>query len=413
MSGAIENCRGCGGALVQTLADLGSMPPANSYLSSRDEIAQEKSYPLRVRVCGTCFLAQVDWDVPPEELFNNYAYFSSYSESWLAHAKRYCEMAKARFDLNSESLVVELASNDGYLLKNFVADGIPVLGIDPSDTVAAAANKIGVPTLVEFFGENTAKRLVGEGRKANLILGNNVLAHVPATNDFVAGIAAMLKPDGDVTIEFPHLLKLMEHVEFDTIYHEHYSYFSLLAVEKIFSRHGLRLYDVEELATHGGSLRIFACHEGRAGIVEGKNLLKVRADEKAAGLDRMETYGRFAEKVEDCRRSLRAFFKRAQAEGRSVTGYGAAAKGSTLLNFCGATEADVVMVADRNPHKQGKFLPGNHIPIVTPEELIAAKPNYILILPWNLKDEIIRQMKDVRDWGGEFVTPVPLVNIHR
>jgi SAM-dependent methyltransferase len=411
MSGAISKCRGCGNALTQTFADLGVMPPANSYLPSRAAIATEKSYPLRVRVCGTCFLAQVDYDVPPEELFSNYAYFSSYSDSWLAHAKHYCEMAKTRFGLGKESFVIELASNDGYLLKNFVADDIPVLGIDPSGTVAATAERIGVPTLVEFFCKKVGDELAAQGRKADLVLGNNVLAHVPDTNDFVAGIAAVLKAEGNITIEFPHLLKLIEHVEFDTIYHEHYSYFSLLSIERIFAHHGLRIYDLDELPTHGGSLRIFACHAARAGIPDGAALLKVRADERGAGLNDMATYAKFADKVEVCRKSLQEFFRRAKMEGRKVAGYGAAAKGNTLLNFCGATDADVAMVADRNPHKQGKLLPGTHIPTVSPDVLTAARPDYLLILPWNLKDEIVHQLAEVRGWGGQFVTPVPVARI--
>jgi SAM-dependent methyltransferase len=411
MSGPISKCRGCGDKLVQVFADLGSMPPANSYLPSSATIAEERSYPLCVRVCGTCFLAQVDYDVPPEELFGNYAYFSSYSDSWLAHARNYCEMAKERFGLNKNSFVVELASNDGYLLKNFVSDGIPVLGIDPSDTVAAAAERIGVPTRVDFFSKSIGEELAEQGCKADLILGNNVLAHVPDTNDFVAGIAALLKPGGSVTIEFPHLLKLIEHVEFDTIYHEHYSYLSLLSVEKIFARHGLRIYDVEELSTHGGSLRIFACHASNQKLSDGNGLLKVRADEKAAGLGLMSTYANFAEKIEDCRKSLREFFRRAKSDGFRVAGYGAAAKGNTLLNFCRASVSDVEMVADRNPHKQGKLLPGTHIPTVSPEVLLAAKPDYLIILPWNLRDEIMRQLAEVRDWGGRFVTPVPTVRI--
>jgi SAM-dependent methyltransferase len=411
MSGPVSKCRGCGGKLIQVFADLGSMPPANSYLPSYAAIDTEKSYPLCVRVCGTCFLAQVDYDVPPEELFGNYAYFSSYSDSWLVHARNYCEMARRRFSLDENSFVVELASNDGYLLKNFVADGIPVLGIDPSDTVAAAAEQIGVPTRVDFFSKSIGDELARQGRKADLILGNNVLAHVPDTNDFVAGIAALLKPEGNVTIEFPHLLKLIEHVEFDTIYHEHYSYFSLLSVEKIFARHGLRIYDVEELLTHGGSLRIFACHASNQNVLDGDGLLKVRADEKSAGLDVMSTYANFARKIEECRKSLREFFNCAKSEGLKVAGYGAAAKGNTLLNFCGANVSDVEMVADRNPHKQGKLLPGTHIPTVSPEVLLEAKPDYLIILPWNLRDEIMRQLSDVRDWGGRFVTPVPMVRI--
>lgn len=405
-------CRACGSELHATMVDLGLHPPSNAYLASRDLIINERRYPLRAKVCGTCFLVQVDYDVPPEELFGNYAYFSSYSDSWLKHADAYCEMARSRFGLNTESLVVELASNDGYLLKNFVASGIPVLGIDPSDTVAAAALKIGVPTIVEFFGTATASRLVGENRMADLIVGNNVLAHVPALNDFIAGIALLLKPEGTVTIEFPHLLKLVEHVEFDTIYHEHFSYISLLAIEKVFARHGLRLYDVQELATHGGSLRIFASHVDRPGIGEGPALLKVRADEARAGLDRLATYEDFRDLVDACRASVLTFLAQAKKNGKTVAGYGAAAKGNTLLNFCGVTSDQIGMVADRNPHKQGKLLPGSHIKIVSPEVLMEAKPDYVLIFPWNLKDEVMEQLKSIREWGGRFVTPVPTIRVY-
>ena len=362
-----KTCRACGSALSVTMADLGVQPPSNAYLPSAAMIAQEKRYPLRVRVCGTCKLAQLDYDVPPQELFSDYAYFSSFSDTWLAHARRYCEMARERFALGPGSLVVELASNDGYLLENFVAAGVPVLGIDPSHTVAAAAEKIGVATLVEFFGTTLARRLAAEGRQADLIVANNVLAHVPALNDFVGGIAALLKPSGVVTIEFPHLLKLLEHVEFDTIYHEHFSYISLLAIEQVFGRHRLRPFDVKELPTHGRSLRVFACHADHPDMTEGAGLLKIRADEAAAKLGELETYAHFSDRVEACRASVRAFLDRVKAAGETVGAYGAAAKGNTLLNFCGVTPAEIAMVADRNPHKQGKLLPGTHIPIVAPE----------------------------------------------
>jgi SAM-dependent methyltransferase len=338
-------------------------------------------------------------------------YFSSYSDQWLAHAKAYCEMARKRFALTPASLVVELASNDGYLLKNFLQMGIPVLGIDPSDTVAAAAEKIGVPTLVQFFGERVALELSQQGRQADLIIGNNVLAHVPQLNDFVAGIAALLRPQGSVTIEFPHLLELIRHVEFDTIYHEHFSYFSLYAMEQVFRRHGLRLYDVERLSTHGGSLRIFAAHTGRTDLSDSALLREVRAQEAAAGLADLEAYTQFAKRVDECRDSLREFLAGAKRDGKSVAAYGAAAKGNTLMNFCGITPADIAVVADRNPHKQKKLLPGTHIPVVSPEELMQAKPDYVLILPWNLRDEISRQLADIKEWGGRFVTPVPLVQI--
>jgi SAM-dependent methyltransferase len=412
MVGLVTECRACGGRLSVTMADLGLQPPSNAFLTSLSEVAHEKRYPLRAKVCESCKLVQVDYDVAPEELFGNYVYFSSYSDEWLAHAKAYCEMARRRFSLDETSLVVELASNDGYLLKNFLQMGIPVLGIDPSGTVAMAASEVGVPTLVEFFGEALAEKLAADSGRADLIIGNNVIAHVPLLNDFVAGIAVLLKPEGTVTIEFPHLLTLIEHVEFDTIYHEHYSYISLYAIEQVFARHGLRIYDVEELPTHGGSLRIFASHAGRAAIDDSAALKSVRRQESAAGLPELLTYSRFAERVEECRRSLLDFFAAAKREGKTVAAYGAAAKGNTLLNFCGATREDISMVADRNPHKQAKLLPGTHIPVVSPEDLMRAKPDYVLILPSNLQEEIRRQLHGIAAWGGKFVTPVPMVRVH-
>ena len=412
MVGPVTGCRACGGRLTVTMADLGLQPASNAFIVSLDTVHEEKRYPLRAKVCESCKLVQVDYDVAPQELFGNYVYFSSYSDDWLAHAKEYCAMAQRRFGLGAQSLAVELASNDGYLLKNFIAMGVPVLGIDPSDTVAAAAEKIGVPTLVEFFGENLAMKLAADGRQADLIIANNVLAHVPLLNDFVAGIARLLKPEGTATIEFPHLLELIEHVEFDTIYHEHYSYISLYAIEQVFSRHGLRIYDVERLPTHGGSLRIFASHARRANLEDSALLRKLRAEESAAGLADLATYLRFAERVESCRRSLLEFLREAKREGKVVAAYGAAAKGNTLLNFCGVTPADISLVADRNPHKQSKFLPGTHIPVVSPQALLQSKPDYVLILPWNLQEEIRQQLREIKDWGGRFVTPVPMVRVY-
>jgi SAM-dependent methyltransferase len=412
MVGLVSVCRACGGRLAVTMADLGMQPASNAFIESHAAFEQEKRYPLRAKVCETCKLVQVDYDVAPQELFGNYVYFSSYSDDWLAHAKAYCDMASKRFALGRSSLVVELASNDGYLLKNFLAMGIPVMGIDPSGTVAAAAEKIGVPTLVEFFGQKLARDLVRQGRQADLIIGNNVLAHVPQLNDFVAGIALLLRPNGNVTIEFPHLLELIEHVEFDTIYHEHFSYFSVYAIERVFARHGLRLYDVERLPTHGGSLRIFAAHAARTDLKDSASLREVRAQENAAGLEDLATYLKFSKRVEECRDSLLAFLAAAKREGKRVAAYGAAAKGNTLLNFCGVTPQDIAFVADRNPHKQKKFLPGTHIPVVSPEELLQAQPDYVLILPWNLRDEIRQQLKGIEAWGGRFVTPVPLARIY-
>jgi hypothetical protein len=408
----VTGCRACGGRLTVTMADLGLQPASNAFLASLADASREKRYPLRAKVCEICKLVQVDYDVAPQELFGDYVYFSSYSDDWLAHAKAYCEMARRRFGLGAGSLAVELASNDGYLLRNFIDMGVPVLGIDPSGSVAAAAEKIGVPTLVEFFGEGLAKNLVASGRQADLIIANNVLAHVPLLNDFVAGIALLLKARGTVTIEFPHLLELIEHVEFDTIYHEHYSYFSLYALEQVFSRHALRLYDAERLPTHGGSLRIYASHSKRADLEDSAVLRELRAEESAAGLTDLPTYLRFAGRVEDCRRSLLAFLAAAKREGKVVAAYGAAAKGNTLLNFCGVTPADISVVADRNPHKQSKFLPGTHIPVVSPQALLEARPDYVLILPWNLQAEIREQLQAIRTWGGRFVTPVPLVHIY-
>jgi SAM-dependent methyltransferase len=407
-SGARTLCRACGGELSVTFADLGLQPLANGYLAPTADLQEEKRYPLRAKVCRSCRLVQVDFDVPPRELFSNYAYYSSYSDDWLAHARQFAALARERFNLNAESLVIELGSNDGYLLKEFLAAGIPVLGIDPSDTVAAAAEAVGVPTLVEFFSAALAARLAGQGRKADLIVANNVLAHVPELNDFVAGMAQLLKPDGCVTIEFPHLLTLIEHAAFDTIYHEHFSYISLYAIERVFRLQGLQIFHVEELPTHGGSLRIFASPAAQ-GLKDSDALRSVRAAERRARLGDLDTYRRFSERAVACRSALREFLARAKSERKVVAAYGAAAKGNTLLNFCGVTTDDIAMVADRNPHKQGKLLPGSHIPVVSPQELAHHKPHYVLILPWNLRTEIMRQLDGIRAWGGVFVTAVPTV----
>ena len=412
MAGLVTRCRACGGRLTVTMADLGLQPASNAFIASLAAVRDEKRYPLCAKVCESCKLVQLDYDVAPQELFGNYVYFSSYSDDWLKHARHYCEMARQRFALGSHSLVIELASNDGYLLKNFIDMGVPVLGIDPSDGVAAAAEKIGVPTLVEFFGEKLAGKLAADGQQADLIVANNVLAHVPLLNDFVAEITLLLKPNGSATIEFPHLLELIENVEFDTIYHEHYSYFSLHAIEQVFSRHGLRFYDAERLPTHGGSLRVYAAHANRPQLEDSASLRELRAQEHAAGLADLSTYLCFAERVESCRRSLLEFIARAKHEGKSIAAYGAAAKGNTLLNFCAVTAADISQVADRNPHKQSKFLPGTHIPVVSPEALLRSRPDYVLILPWNLQEEIRQQLREINEWGGRFVTPVPAVRIY-
>jgi len=404
-------CRFCGTALVQSFADLGAMPLANSYLASPADAAREVSYPLHARVCGECRLVQVDDVVPPDAIFSDYAYFSSYASSWVAHARTYTEMARHRFALTPASQVVEVASNDGYLLQHFVAADIKVLGIEPAANVAAAAEAIGVPTRVAFFGRALADQLRSEGLAADLLIGNNVLAHVPDLNDFVAGLSRLLTDDGVLTMEFPHLLRLIEDCQFDTIYHEHFSYFSLLTVERVFARHGLRLFDVEQLPTHGGSLRIFACHRGTTAHPDGAGLSVVRAAEARAGLDGDAPYAGFQARVAAVRDGLRAFLAAAQRDGKRLAAYGAAAKGNTLLNFCGVTTDDLPYVVDISPHKQGRLLPGSHIPIEPVEHLRRDRPDYVLILPWNLRNEIIADHGYIREWGGRFVVAVPRIEI--
>ncbi|MDE2410795.1 MAG: methyltransferase domain-containing protein [Sphingomonadales bacterium] len=405
-------CQFCHADLAQTLVDLGSTPLANSY-TSEATLAEfgEKSYPLHVRVCGECRLAQVEAATEPFEIFGDYAYFSSFSSSWMEHARRFAEMAADRWSLDKVSKVVEVASNDGYLLRNFVAAGIPVLGVEPAANVAKVAEEVGVPTDVAFFGKDTATRLLATGHGADLIVGNNVFAHVPDLNDFVAGLAILLKPDGVINLEFPHLLKLIEGVQFDTVYHEHFSYLSLYATERVLGRYGLRVFDVEELPTHGGSLRVLACHQASTRFASGPGLTKVRADEAMAQLDSDAGYEGFAPRVEAVRKGLLAFLEKTKAEGKTVVGYGAAAKGNTLLNFCSVDRALVNYVADISPHKQNKLLPGCHIPVVSPDEILRTKPDYVLILPWNLKDEITRNMAEVRGWGGKFVVAIPSLQI--
>lgn len=411
MSAGKPTCNFCGTELIDTFVDLGEMALANSYLAEADLAKPEPRHPLHARVCRSCLLVQVDSVVPAEEIFSDYAYFSSYSESWVAHARAYAEMTTRRFGLGADSLVAEVASNDGYLLKHFLAAGIPVLGIEPAANVAKVAEDNGVRTEVAFFGRETAARLKADGFAADLMAANNVLAHVPDINDFVGGFPVMLKPDGVLTFEFPHLLNLMNEVQFDTIYHEHFSYLSLLAVEKILAAHGMRVFDVEELPTHGGSLRIFACHEGSAIHVAGAGLASVRAKEKDARLDRIETYAGFEPKVLAVREALLDFLRTAKAEGKAVAAYGAAAKGNTLLNYCGVGADLIDFVVDRSPAKQGRYLPGSHIPIFAPEKIAGDKPDYVLILPWNLRAEIMSEMAHVKDWGGRFVTAIPTLRI--
>lgn len=402
-------CLGCGAPLTRTLVDLGVMPLANSFVRP-DARAPEKTYTLHARVCDQCLLVQVDAVVPAAEIFSDYLYFSSYSDTWLAHCRDYAEMAIDRFSLTAYSKVVEIASNDGYLLTNFVAADIPCLGIEPAANVAQAAIAKGVATEVAFFGVDTARRLVAQGHLADLLVAKNVLAHVPDINDFVAGVAIMLKPDGVFTVEFPHLLNLIREVQFDTIYHEHFTYLSLLAIERIFQRHGLRVFDVEEIPTHGGSLRVFVCHTA-CEFAELAGVATVRDKELQAQLDRSEGYAGFSEHVERVRRELIAFLDTTKAEGRKTAAYGAAAKGNTLLNYCGIGPDRIAFVADRNPAKQGLLLPGSRIPVRPPDAIFVEQPDYVLILPWNIADEVSEQLADIRAWGGRFVTAIPRVQV--
>lgn len=402
-------CRSCDKPLRTSFADLGETPLANSYLDDAD--APDPRFPLHARVCDRCFLVQVEDVVPAEEIFSDYAYFSSFSTSWVAHAEAYTRMAAQRFGLGSDSLVIEVASNDGYLLQHFVKAGIPVLGIEPAANVARVAEANGVPTKAAFFGLELAKSLRDDGTRADLLLGNNVLAHVPDLNDFVAGLAHLLSEDGVLTMEFPHLARLIEDAQFDTIYHEHFSYFSLLVVEKVFTRHGLRLFDVEELPTHGGSLRIFASRSDGAPRPEGAGLAKVRHDEAMMALHRIESYAGFQERVEAIRDGLLAFLDTAREDGKTVAAYGAAAKGNTLLNYCGIDASRIDFVADVSDQKQGKLLPGSRIPIVAPAQLRDRQPDFVLILPWNLKREITAAHDYIAEWGGRFVVAVPELTI--
>lgn len=408
--GAVAQCRFCGTPLSETFADLGVSPPSNAYLTEADLHRMEPFYPLHAFVCGNCFLVQLDEFQTPDQLFGRYRYFSSFSESWLRHAERYAETMIGRFSIGARSQVVEVASNDGYLLQYFHRRGVPVLGIEPATNVARAAEEKGVATLVRFFNVSTARAVILMGKQADLLIGNNVLAHVPDLNGFVAGLKIALKPEGVLSMEFPHLLKLIAFNQFDTIYHEHFSYFSLLAAAQVFARHGLRLFDVEEIDTHGGSLRIFACHEG-AGHQAGGRVAELLAREREAGLDRIESYRGFAEKVHKVKRDLLTFLIRAKESGKSVVGYGAPAKGNTLLNFCGVRSDLLDYTVDLSPHKQGMFLPGSHIPIYAPAKIAETKPDFVLILPWNLRDEIMTQMAHIRDWGGRFVAPIPELKI--
>jgi SAM-dependent methyltransferase len=405
------HCRFCKTDLTHTFVDLGMSPLSNAYLKPEQLNQAERFYPLHAYVCKQCLLVQLEEFESPDHIFSDYAYFSSYSDSWLRHAQQYTELMLERFNLNQTSQIVEIASNDGYLLQFFQAKAIPVLGIEPAANVAQVAESKGIPTIVKFFGVETAKELVQQGKSADLLLGNNVLAHVPDINDFVSGMKILLKPEGILTMEFPHLWQLIQKNQFDTIYHEHFSYLSFTVVSTIFATHGLTLFDVEELPTHGGSLRIYAKHDNFQGLDVCVRVQNLKAQESQAGLDNIATYDQFGDRVMETKRKLLSFLIDAKNNKKTIVGYGAAAKGNTLLNYCGIRTDFLDYTCDRSPHKQGQFLPGTHIPIYSPDKIAETKPDYVLILPWNLKAEIFEQLSYIREWGGQFVVPIPEVEI--
>ena len=404
-------CRFCGSSLKTVFVDLGMSPLSNAYIRIDELNNAEAFYPLKTYVCDCCFLVQLLQYESPESIFSDYAYFSSYSDTWLEHSRQYADMICDRLQLDHQTFVVELASNDGYLLQYFIKKNIPVLGVEPAENVALAAQEKQIPTIARFFGRNLAQELIRQGKAADLIIGNNVLAHVPDINDFVAGMKILLKPGGVITMEFPHLLELITHNQFDTIYHEHFSYLSLLTVEKIFAHHGLKVFDVEQLSTHGGSLRIFAAHFDAHSDSVTDRIVSLRAMEFTHGLTDMQKYLTFAERVKETKRALLKCLIGIKENGKKIAAYGAAAKGNTLLNYCGIRTDIIDYVADRSPHKVGKFLPGTHIPVTPPEHIQEDRPDYLLILPWNLKEEIVEQTKYIRQWGGRFIIPIPDIQI--
>ncbi len=404
-------CRHCGTSLTHTFLDLGFAPPSNAYLTKEDLSKPEKYYPLKIKICDQCWLVQTEDYTQADELFNSdYAYFSSTSTSWLAHAERYARNITKQLSLGSESLVIEVASNDGYLLKNFVSAGIACLGVEPTASTAEVAEKLGIPVLREFFGENLAKKLAAADKKADLIVGNNVYAHVPDINDFTKGLKAALKLDGTITLEFPHLMRLIEQNQFDTVYHEHFSYLSLYTVSKIFNSVGLRIWHVDELSTHGGSLRIYGCHTDDDRVTQ-TSVSAVMKEETDRGLQQLETYLSFQLKADKIKDDLIAFLIDQKRAGKKVVAYGAAAKGNTLLNYGGVKPDLISFVCDAAAAKQEKYMPGNHIPIMAPSAIKHTKPDFIVILPWNIADEVIGQNSFAKEWGGQFVTAVPKLKI--
>jgi hypothetical protein len=403
-------CRLCGEPVHRTVVDLGMSPPCEKILRADEVDEAETYYPLHVLVCDACLLVQLRDYIPPEEIFTEYYYFSSFSTSWVEHARRYVETIVPRLGLGPDSLVVEVASNDGYLLQHFAPLGVPVLGVEPAANVAEEAKRRGIPTRVEFFGVAAAERMRAEGLAADLIVGNNVVAHVPDVNDFVGGMVCLLKPEGTITLEIPHVQKLLDGNQFDTIYHEHFSYYSLLTLDALARRQALVLYDVDELPTHGGSLRVYLAHAG-SGRTASQAVGDLLARERAAGLDRAENYEWFEHAARKTKRDLLRFMIEAKEQGKSIVGYGAPGKGNTLLNYCGIGRDFLDFTVDRNVHKHGRFTPGMHIPILPVEAIDAARPDYVLILPWNLRDEIVTQMVRIAEWGGKFVVPIPHVEV--
>lgn len=400
-------CRFCGSTGLFTFVDLGVSPLCQTHIEPSRLNAMEPFFPLHARTCGDCFLVQLDEFVAPADIFSEYAYFSSYADTWVEHARRYVEEARTRFALDGSSLVVEIASNDGYLLQHFVRARIPVLGIEPAANVARVARERGIRTDVSFHGRGNALRIVSEHGQADLVVGNNVLAHVPDLNDFVAGLKLLLKPHGVVTMEFPHLQRLMEENQFDTIYHEHFSYFSFSTVQRVFAAHGMTVFDVEELTTHGGSLRIYARHAEDDSRPCSERVTELRERERRLGFDEAATYREFGERVQATKRDILELLIGLKRAGRRIAGYGAPGKGNTLLNFCGIRTDFLDYTVDRNPYKQGKYTPGTRIPIHAPDEIARTRPDYILILPWNLREEIMQQMSFARDWGARFIVPIP------
>jgi SAM-dependent methyltransferase len=404
-------CRFCSSTLQHTFVDLGMSPPCQTQISPAQLNAMERFYPLHAMVCEKCFLVQLQEYVTPGEIFTEYAYFSSYADSWVEHARRYTEAMRERFGLGARSLVAEIASNDGYLLQHFVKANVPVLGIEPAANVAKVAVEKGIRTDVCFFGRATARELTEKYGKPDLLLGNNVLAHVPDLNDFVGGMKLFLKPDGVITMEFPHLLRLMEHNQFDTIYHEHFSYYSFYTVDKVFAAHGLTLFDVDELSTHGGSIRIYGRHAEDATKPVSAKVTELLERERRLGFQDLDTYFRFGEQVRATKRALLEFLIGAKRAGKSIVGYGAPGKSATLLNYCGIRTDFLDYTVDRNPYKQGHYTPGTRIPILDPSEIRKTRPDYVLVLPWNLIEEIAQQHAYIREWGGRFVVPIPRVRV--